>query len=414
MTAALRAISGYLEGRLLWLPSDRSVTVGTSLESDLVLAGEQVSRCHCRVEPKGSDSHVVEAIRNAAVRFRNGRVAQLELQDGDTFGIGDNDFVYVAAADSNSEENRAFTEDRRLLASRDLESYRILRKVQMNEIAVTYMGAHKQTGERISIRLFKTEHLNNKVQVQRFLSQAMVGMTLNHPRFAETIAIGSAHGSCFVVSELIEDNLKLERFLRDRAPLDLNASLSLVRSLAQALIYARKRKVIVGRRKASGIYVLRDLRIKVSHFDLTAELEDSLCSTQAYQDFLGEKFAVEGKFETSEEHSKLNRVDREPKSLSESGDEGVDIMLLGRTLYQLLCGLIFQAKAATKHIIEGYGKAVASESGKFTRSGPLAGIPRNALMVLARMVTADPKKRFGSVAEADEALLKILTAAAAD
>jgi serine/threonine protein kinase len=406
MTAALHAVSGYLEGRLLLLPEDRCISVGTSLESDFVLFGDDINKTHCKLEILPELRCEISTTGSSTVNVGGREVSSAMLSDNDTITIGSNEFLFLRSSES-APENLVI--DRRLLARKDLDDYQILRKVQMSEIDVCYMAAHKVTEERVTIRMFKTEHSNNEKMVRRFLGRALVGLGLSHPRFAEIYKIGSMHGGCFVVSEFVEEGLKFERFVKERTPLEVDEALAFLRSLTETLIYARSRRIIVARRKPSGVFMLRDNRLKVSSFDLSEELELDVTRTSTYRDFLQEKFHFEAPFTISGEHEKLDRIEREPRNLVELSDEGFDINFLGRVLYQSLTGSSFHPDKATKIIIDGYGRNV-SEGGiiRLSRSGPLANQPRDLLMVLARMVTADPKKRFATMAEADESLTKLL------
>jgi serine/threonine protein kinase len=415
MTSALRVVSGYLAGRVLLLPNNRAFTVGTSLESDFVLFGRNIAKIHCRVKPDGEGGHSLETLKAAVVRFKDHDLQRLELQDADAIEVGDCGMVYLSNIESESfEEEVKVVPDRRLLAHKSLDNYKILRKIQMTDMDVTYMALDHSRNKRVSVRLFKTEHMNNEALVERFLSRAMVGLTMSNPHFAEVHTIGTAHGNCFIVSELVEDQNKFERFLRDKTPLPVFEALAFVKNFTEALKHARQRRILIGRRKPSGIFVLRANRIKIANFDLSLQLQSALLDTAAFQDFFQEKFQGRQKLNViPEQHKKFNRLDREPKGIQQMPDEGVDIMMAGRILYQLLSGKPFQAKTATKIIIDGYGRntPMAGEEDKvqLVRVGPFEEYPREVLMALAKMVTADARKRFKSLDEVIATITKHLT-----
>lgn len=420
MTSALRVVSGYLTGRVLLLPGNRSFTVGTSLECDFVLFGRNISKLHCRIVPNSDGGHRLEAIRDSVVGFKNGNVQRLELEDEDALEIGDCGLVYHAELDrEQSKTDYKVVPDRRLLAEKSLDNYRILRKIQMTDMDVTYMAVDPATNKRVSIKLFKTEHMNSPKIIQRFLSRAMVGLTLSHPHFAEVHLIGTAHGNCFVVSELVEDQAKFERFLRDKTPMPVVEALAFVKDFAEALKHARSRKILVGRRKPSGIFVAKANRLRIANFDLSVELQEVLTETAAFQDFLTEKFqSRQSDVVLSAEHTKLDRLQREPKGIQNMPDEGVDIMMAGRIFYQLLSGKSFSPKTATKIIIDGYGRNAPDpeneEKIQLLRAGPFKEYPRDVLMVLAKMVTADARKRFKSLDEVITTLQKHLMESSKD
>lgn len=434
MTAALRVTTGYLEGSLLILPRDHSVTVGCSLERDFILFGADVEKIHCRISPSEDGGHVIESVRDAPVLFKSTPIHQLQLQDGDPIRIGEHGFTYLADVHHASEnglgdessadgdegslleedvlnELGVRTIDRRLLARKRLENYQIIRKVQMTDLDVTYLALDKARKRRVSVRIFKTEHSNNVAMIRRFLTRAMVRLTLTQKAFSQVHTIGNLFGSCFVVMEYVEGGVKLERFLREKTPLKPLDALRFVAAFVDVMTIARERKLLVARRKPSGIYVDKHRRIKVSQLDLSVALEESIAATEAFLDFRTKHFRSEA-LVVQAEHVKLDRREREPDSLKNLPDSSVDIMWLGRLYFQVLTGKGFDSEAGVQAIVDGYGRPlpVANRAGeesdtntvKLVRKGALARVPRDQLTLLARMVTSDPRKRFPGLAELRE------------
>lgn len=399
MTSALRVTSGPLDGRVLLLPDDRAITIGASLECDLVLFNSEIWKEHVRVEPRNNGGHRVEAIDDAPVQVGAEAIKKRALENGDEVKISDSVFVYEKEHKGDGDDDHA---DRRLLATRTLADYRILRKVQMTELDVTYMGEPIGGGQRVAIRLFKAEHLGNQALARRFLSRAMAALSLNHPQFSTIYRIGSLHGACYVVKELVEDQMRWERFVRDKSPLSPKSAVKIGLRLVDLLSFARTRRLLVARRKPTGLYVLRRNRLHVANFDLSRELEDSIVKTAAFNDFLEANFQFDSGWERGDEHDKLDRLEREPKGLQEQGVEGIDVQMIGRFVFQLLTGRVFDVKNGNRIIIEGYG-----QGGTANRKGPLAETPKDLVLLLAKLVTGDAGKRVPSLEATSEALSEL-------
>ena len=207
--------------------------------------------------------------------------------------------------------------------------------------------------------------------------------------------------------ELVEDSLKLERFLRAQAPLSAKVSVKLTHSLIDIVAYARAHGVLVGRRRPSGIYVQRDGALKVADFDLSNELFASIVETGVFDDFRAQHFAPSEPHGFGENHDKLDHLERESEDCFDVFPEASDLLWLGRMFFQMLSGQDYHFESAHRLIVEGYGRA--NEEGVLCREGALKGCPRDVLVVLARMMSSEAGKRFKTLAEARavlEAMLK--------
>ena len=90
--------------------------------------------------------------------------------------------------------------------------------------------------------------------------------------FIEVISVSATKGITFVVMEHVESAQKLERIIRDKAPIATSRAFLIVNQLAEILRFARERGVVVAKRKKTGILVGKTGWVKVLSFDLTKEL----------------------------------------------------------------------------------------------------------------------------------------------
>jgi pSer/pThr/pTyr-binding forkhead associated (FHA) protein len=73
---------------------DGPVTVGRSLEADLLLEDEAVSRRHCRIEPEGDHWIVVDLKSRNGTRVNHEPVESRRLHDGDVILTGNTKVIF--------------------------------------------------------------------------------------------------------------------------------------------------------------------------------------------------------------------------------------------------------------------------------------------------------------------------------
>lgn len=426
MPAALKVVSGPLgEGRVLLLPSSSGAPflLGRSLEADLTLGGPDVEDRQAVLIAERGAHRLVPLAAQAPVRVdERPLTAARVLGDGDRLRIGKHLLVYVAdtervplaaAADRGDSPRQrpdpaapcaACREplgpasgdgltlaalrigaevvcprcvDLRLQAARDIDSYRVLRKIGTNPEEVTYLAVDRESNERVALRILKADRQADPARFRRFLCRALVGLTLDHPSYLAVKAIRSTRGITFAVLEHLEQSAKLEAFVRDAAPVPLTDAIYLTNQLAEVLRYARERQLVVAKRKKSGVLVDARLWVKVLAFDITAELEAQAAGTAAFAELARQ---------TGQDPERLLAAVARPRTgeeerLSRLASEFAEVYSVGRILYQLVTGAPFSPAA-----IEVVREANASVRGGVVHSGPLRGRSRAEVDLLGRVL----------------------------
>lgn len=428
MPAALKVVSGPLgEGRVLLLPSSSGAPflLGRSLEADLTLGGPEVEDRQAVLIAERGAHRLVPLAAQAPVRVdERPLTAARVLGDGDRLRIGKHVLVYVAdservplAAAAGWGAGSRGTDpgapcaacreplgpasgdaltlaalriggevvcprcvDLRLQAARDLDSYRVLRKIGTNPEEVTYLAVDRETNERVALRILKADRQADPGRFRRFLCRALVGLTLDHPSYLAVKAIRSTRGITFVVLEHLEQSAKLEAFVREAAPVPLTDAIYLTNQLAEVLRYARERQLVVAKRKKSGVLVDARLWVKVLAFDITAELEAQAASTAAFAELARQ---------SGEDPERLAAAVVTPRTpeeerLSRLASEFAEVYSVGRILYQLVTGAPFSPAA-----IDIVREANASVRGGAVQTGPLRGRSRAEVDLLDRVL--DPR-----------------------
>lgn len=362
MPAALKTLDGYLKDRVLVLPSAAPFVVGRSQEADLTLFGPDLDDREVVLVPDGDGHRIVPIAGRATTRLDGAPLrAARTLRDGDVITLGSHVFVYVAttpgaalpacacatcgaAVPADAPGALALARgavcarcvDRRLFARRDLDRFRVLRKLGGNEDEVTYLATDPEGGGSVALRLLKANRQAEPRRVRRFLARAMVGLVVEHQHYLAARSIEACRGICFVVLEH-HDGLKLERLVRERAPIAPAAALMIANQLAEVLRHARARRLVVAKRKRTGVIVDRRLGVKVTSFDLTRELEASAAATAAFRElarrcgFDPQALARAPDPPPTSEEARLARL----------APESVEVSSVGRILHHLAAGTPF-------------------------------------------------------------------------
>ncbi|MCO5168981.1 MAG: FHA domain-containing protein [Planctomycetes bacterium] len=367
MPAALKALDGYLKDRVLVLPSSGPFLVGRSLEADLTLYGPEIEDRQAMLVPDGAGHRIVPVAARASTRIDGQPLrGPRSLRDGDVIAMGGHAFAYVSTdplgtpgAAPCAACGRAVTSgralvlahgavcprcvDRRLFAQRDLDRYRVLRKVGGNEDEITYLAVDREDQARVGLRLLKANRQADPRRVRRFLARAMVGLVIDHPNYLAVRAIAARRGIAFVVLDLHE-GMKLERLARERAPIAPAAALTVINQLSEVLRHARARRLVVAKRKRTGVLVDRRLWVKVMAFDLTRDLEATAAGTAAFAELAGrcgfDPAALRAAPWPPErgEEARLGRLAPEP----------IEVFSLGRLLHQLVTGAALPSAEAVR------------------------------------------------------------------
>lgn len=447
MPVALKVRKGYLKGRVLVIPGDRTFVVGSSLESDLVLFGKGVKDRHCAIVPIDGGRHkIVRVNPEAELEVEREEVSeQRDLEPGDEIALGAHRLEYApggelwpiaspleeplddevlpatvlcaSCGDRIGPDRDAFDPrehqasvralkvgddvvcprciDRRLDAERDIGAYKILRKTAVNELEVTYLAIERDTGRRVALRILKADRAANPDIARRYLVRALVGHQLRHPNFLQVLAVGANKGIRFVVMEQQDRAFKLERLLRERAPVPILDALYILNQFAEVIRVGREVGLLIARKPRTGVLVTKTAWLKVQTYDVTRSLEECVMVSDAFKDLL----------ERAADPLAMSKPEPLPEGTEgrEFPPERVEIFGVGRIYWQLLTGFPFDLEAAKVALDRALRRGADTlpaarprRDGRKPLPGPasLDHVPRPALLLFARLMARDDKERL--------------------
>ena len=147
-----------------------------------------------------------------------------------------------------------------------LGHYRVVEKLGQGGMGVVYLAEDTQLGRRVAVKLLPGEFAGQKERLQRFLSEAKLSSSFNHPNIVSVYELGEHAGQPYIAMEYVAG--KSLRATLKAGPLPLKKLLELAIPAAEALARAHRAGVIHRDIKPENLLVSEDGYIKVADFGL--------------------------------------------------------------------------------------------------------------------------------------------------
>ena len=123
----------------------------------------------------------------------------------------------------------------------------------------------------VAIKILPEEFSRDVDRVARFLREAEVLASLNHPNIGAIYDLEEVNGSRFLVLELVEGETLAERIARGPIPID--ETLTIAKQIVEALEAAHERGIVHRDLKPANIKIAPDGKAKVLDFGLAKAFE---------------------------------------------------------------------------------------------------------------------------------------------
>jgi len=255
-------------------------------------------------------------------------------------------------------------------------------------MARVYRGLDRQLRRPVAVKVLAPPFDRDRSFVERFRREARAAAGLSHPNIVAVFDSGSDDGTHFIVTELVEGETLADRLRRD-GPMPAAEAVAVAVDIARALAAAHERGLIHRDIKPGNVMVLPDGRVKVVDFGIArAAGSDTLTGTGVV---LG-----------STAYLSPEQAGGQPV------DERADLYALGCVLYEMLTGHVpFRADTPIATMYRHVNEDAPAPS-------TIVPVESELEAIVMRCLEKDAKRRFGSAAELEAALLAVPLARSGD
>jgi len=260
--------------------------------------------------------------------------------------------------------------------------YRVVGRLGEGGMGEVFLVEDLKLHRKAALKLISASLTRDETRRQRFLQEAQLAASIDHPHIAAIHDIGEIDGHTYIVMEYVEGG-SLRETLKS-GPLKLRRALDLIIQAGDALARVHDQGVIHRDLKPENLLITKDGYLKIIDFGL-AKLVDPLALAG-----LGDAATIEGHVRTADGVVLGTMGYMSPEQVrSEPVDARSDIFSFGAVLYEMITGAPpFKKGSAAETISAILGEAPPPPRIDDTTTGAEVG------RILRKCLTKDPAARY--------------------
>jgi eukaryotic-like serine/threonine-protein kinase len=164
-----------------------------------------------------------------------------------------------------------------LTAGTRLGPYQILSAIGAGGMGEVYRASDERLGREVAVKVLPAGFSADPDRLKRFALEARAASALNHPNILTIFDIGTADGSPYLVSELLEGST-LREMLRQQQQIPMRKALEISVQIANGLSAAHEKGIVHRDLKPENVFILKGGRVKILDFGLAKLIERSASS----------------------------------------------------------------------------------------------------------------------------------------
>jgi tRNA A-37 threonylcarbamoyl transferase component Bud32 len=263
------------------------------------------------------------------------------------------------------------------LSGRQLDGYRLLRRLGQGAMAEVYLAEQISLSRQVALKVLRGNLATNATYVERFHREARAAAQLVHPNIVQIHEVGCADGIHFIAQEYVQGSNLAELLARRGSP-KLDRALAIMRQVAAALHKAAEHGIVHRDIKPENIMLAANGDVKVADFGLAR-----LYGQQAANNLTQDGITMGTPLYMSPEQVEGRALD--PRS---------DIYSLGVTCYQMFAGEPpFRAESALAVAVQH----LKSPPSRLENIRP--DLPPAVSRIVHKMLAKNPADRFATPRE---------------
>ena len=249
-------------------------------------------------------------------------------------------------------------------------------------MSVVFVAKHPQLEPRVALKILRREVSADKQYAARFLEDARVASSLNHPNIVRVTDFDTSDGIPFIVMDLV-DGWPLEQWLKEKGKLEIRDAARVARDIALGLGAAHASKIVHRDVKPSNVLIdSRTGAAKLTDFGAAKRDRPEDQALTAHGQTIG-----------TPRYMAPEQVHGEPV------DPRTDLWALGATLYEMLAG---QPAFSATSLPRLYQAIMADDPPRLNSLRP--DVPPEMAALVARLLSKSRVARPDSADEVAEAL----------
>lgn len=286
-----------------------------------------------------------------------------------------------------------------------IAAMRVLKKIGEGGIGVVYLAERKEEGDaqpvRVALKVVRPEYARDRSAVKRYLTVSRVLRTVKNANLSSVLAVGVLEdGRPWVATQFVEGQTLSSRIQRT-GPLHFNEARPVMRGVLAALEALHSRGLVHGDVKTENVFTVRPVAQGSERVEPTGVLVDGgsdrlLARGAVTMDRTG----VLPLFGTAKAMAPEQARGRflEPRS---------DIYAAGALLFEILTGKPpFSGDSPIDVVVKHLGEVPEAPS----KLAPRGWVARELDALVLKALAKDPKARFQTAAEMNEALESVIRA----